>query len=293
MLVVALVLTVVATCAGRAPAADTAPAVRQLGRILSNRLDEVSGMAASRQNPDILWMHNDGAARQLYAVHTSGRVRARLQLPTSITDLEDIAIGPGPTPGVDYLYLGDVGDNQRDRDEIRVLRFPEPRLEPGGGMELSVDGFEQLRLTYPDDSYDAEALLVDPVTGDVLIVTKEKKRARLFVVRAERWNGSTAATLEPVGKLKVKYISGGDISRDGRHVILRRESRAWLWSRRDGERFEAALARPPRQVPVRMKGQSLNGEAVAFLPDGSGYYTVSEGRSEPIGLFRLDAKPQN
>ena len=121
----------------------------QLGRIQANRLEEVSGIAASRQNPHILWMHNDGDAEQLYAVHTSGRVVARVQLPAQVTDLEDIAIGPGPEHGVDYLYLGDIGDNDEDRDEIRVFRFAEPKLHSGGSIELTAGKIEQLRLTYP------------------------------------------------------------------------------------------------------------------------------------------------
>jgi hypothetical protein len=284
------VLVALALCAERASSADGAPAVRQLGRVGSNRLKEVSGLAASRQNPGILWMHNDGDAQQLYAVHTSGRVVARVRLPAHITDLEDIAIGPGPDPGVDYLYLGDIGDNEQDRDEIRVFRLAEPKIQPGNSMQITANRVEQLRLTYPDDSYDAETLLVDPTTGDLFVVTKEKKRARLFVVRADQWKKGELATLEPAGKLKVKYISGGDISRDGKHIVLRRESRGWLWSRRDGERIEDALDRSPRQIPVRMKGQSLNGEAVALQPDGRGYYTVSEGQNEPIGWFQFDPK---
>ena len=283
-----LAVVVVGVCPTQAPAAGDPPAAQQLGRIQAKRLEEVSGIAASRQNPHILWMHNDGDARQLYAVHTSGQVVARLQLPTHVTDLEDIAIGPGPTPGVDYLYLGDIGDNEEDHDEVRVLRLAEPRLSSGGPIELEAGRIEQLRLTYPGGSYDAEALLVDPLTGDLFIVSKERKRARVFRARAESWSNDAVTRLEPMGKLKVKYISGGDVSRDGKYVLLRRESRGWLWSRQAGESLEAALAGSPRKVAVRIEGQSLNGESVAFSPDGSGYYTVSEGRNEPIGWFPLE-----
>lgn len=284
-------LTVAAICAEHAWAKDGQSGGYELGRIASNQLDEVSGIAASRQNPNILWMHNDGDADRLYAVHTSGQVVARVLLPVKITDLEDIAIGPGPEHGVDYLYLGDIGGNDEDRGKVRVFRFPEPKFRSGHSIEMTAGKMERLRLTYPrDKSYDAETILVDPATGDVYIVTKESKRARVFVARADRWKENGQTMLEPLGKLDLKYISGGDISRDGSHILLRRESRGWLWSRGEGESISAALAKPPRQVPVRLEDQSLNGEAIAFEPDGSAYYTVSEGQREPIGQFRIRPK---
>ena len=44
-------------------------------------------------------------------------------------DWEDIAVGPGPEPGVSYVYIGDIGDNLRLRSTISLLRFPEPDLD--------------------------------------------------------------------------------------------------------------------------------------------------------------------
>ena len=43
-------------------------------------------------------------------------------------DFEDISQGKGPTPGVNYIYLGDIGNNHHDREEIFVYRFPEPDI---------------------------------------------------------------------------------------------------------------------------------------------------------------------
>ena len=43
-------------------------------------------------------------------------------------DFEDISQGKGPTPGVNYIYLGDIGNNHYDREEIFVYRFPEPDI---------------------------------------------------------------------------------------------------------------------------------------------------------------------
>ena len=43
-------------------------------------------------------------------------------------DVEDIAIGPGPEEGVDYLYVSDTGNNDRDRIVMQVYRVREPDM---------------------------------------------------------------------------------------------------------------------------------------------------------------------
>ncbi len=43
-------------------------------------------------------------------------------------DFEDIAVGPGPLPGLNYIYVGDIGNNDEDRDEVQIYRFLEPDL---------------------------------------------------------------------------------------------------------------------------------------------------------------------
>ena len=153
-------------------------ASHELGKIKVPELEETSGLAASRLNPDVFWLHNDGNSGQLFAVSASGKLVAFLSCKAPIKDLEDIAIGPGPQRGVDYLYLGDIGDNDGRRREIRVVRFPEPKLSGPRGQQLTVADAEEIRLIYPDGPHDAEALLVAPETGNLFVVTKEKHGRR-------------------------------------------------------------------------------------------------------------------
>ncbi len=42
-------------------------------------------------------------------------------------DCEDVATGPGPIKGKNYIYLGDIGDNAEKRRYISVYRFEEPK----------------------------------------------------------------------------------------------------------------------------------------------------------------------
>lgn len=261
----------------------------ELSKIKVNELREISGLAASRRNPDMLWLHNDGDSGQLFAVSLSGKLVAAVQCRAAIQDFEDIALGPGPTKGVDYLYLGDIGDNNARRREVRVVRFAEPDLTEKRGQQLEVakSESEEFQLTYPDGPHDAEAMFVDPTTGDLYIATKEKKRSRVYKAAGSELRGGGAVKLAPVGELDVDEVSAGSMSPDGKRILLRREGQGWLWTREAGESVAEALARRPQKVPVLGKRQGPNGESISFSAAGDSYFTVSEGKKQAIYQFDL------
>jgi hypothetical protein len=240
-------------------------------------------------NPNVIWVHNDGGRKQVFAVTTAGQLVTRVRVESHLVDVEDIAIGPGPEEGVDYVYLGDIGDNTSGRPDIRLVRFPEPELAAIKKKKLDAAGVEEFRLRYPDGPHDAEALLVDPTTGDVFIVVKENHRSRFYRAASERLRADAPAMLELVGFLNVEDVSAGDISPAGDLIILRDEDRGWVWNRTAGSSVPSTFQRPPRPVLVRAGGQAQNGEAVGFTPDGKSYYTVSEGDQEAIVIFPVPA----
>jgi hypothetical protein len=265
--------------------AQDAELSRELGRVGTDQLRETSGLAVSRQNPDILWLHNDGAKKHIYAVRTDGRPAARLNVRTKFDDIEDIAIGLGPQPGTDFLYLGDIGDNKEDRREIRIVRVPEPSLSQSDDEELKIKDPEVFRLRYPDGPHDAEALMIDSATGDLFIATKSPRSSRLYHAALDDLQSGGVTTLELAANLDVDDISAGDISRTGDWIILRSEDRGWLWARQPGEEVAAALERAPVRVLTHGRGQGKNGESIGFAPDGRGYFTISEGKHEVMYFF--------
>jgi hypothetical protein len=252
-------------------------------------LGEVSGLAVSRKNPDVIWVHNDGGRKQVFAVTTSGKLVTRMRVDVQLIDVEDIAIGPGPEKDVDYVYLGDIGDNQSGRPDVRIVRVAEPDLKTVRGKKHDATGVEVFHLRYPDGPHDAEALLVDPATGDVFIVVKEKHRSRLYRAAADALRPEAPAMLELAGYLNVSDVSAGDISPAGDLIVLRDEDRGWIWNRTSGSSVQSSLQRSPRPLLVRAGGQAQNGEAVGFTPDGKSYYTVSEGDQEAIVIFPVPA----
>jgi hypothetical protein len=79
-------------------------------------LDSLSGLAVSRAQPDIVFVHNDRDRPTMYALDLLGREHAQITLTNATaTDIEDIAIGPCGTSTC--VYLGDIGDNNAQRSE--------------------------------------------------------------------------------------------------------------------------------------------------------------------------------
>src|SRR5688572_28762756 len=66
------------------------------GQVEDNDLMELSGIVASRNNPGVLWVHNDGSSDQVYAIDREGQLLGTYDLSENVIDFEDIARGPGP-----------------------------------------------------------------------------------------------------------------------------------------------------------------------------------------------------
>ena len=100
---------------------------------------------------------------------------------------------------------------------------------------------ETLHLTYPDGADDAEALIVDPVFGDIVIIAKSLNGGNVNVYQAPAHPaaGSTTA-LTKVGRLALgtglgNAVTAADATADGKVVAVRTYGRAWsMTARRHG-----------------------------------------------------------
>ncbi|MCA9731960.1 hypothetical protein KC799_07515 [candidate division KSB1 bacterium] len=243
-------------------------------------INEASGIAAGRLNKDVLWTHNDsGDSSRIFAFSTTGKHLAEVTLKgTHNRDWEDIAIGPGPKDGVSYIYIGEIGDNGSRYATKYIYRIEEPKLEMGASPhKIVLENFDILAYQYPDSNRDAETLLVDPWNKDIYVVSKREEKVHVY--RAawpqsfELRSPGKVIYLEYITKLNNTWINGGDISANGKKILLKTQEHIFLWKRKKGESLKAAFHRDPVTLPYVPEPL---GEAVCWSVDGKGYYTVSE-----------------
>ena len=126
-----------------------------------------------------------------------------------------------------------TGNNDFDRDPLRILKFKEPQIS-AHEMYIPSDQIEKFEVRYSEEySYDCEALTVDQQTGDIFLFTKDRKHSISEVYRYP-WPQSESKnpfTLEHIGTLPLFWITGGDISPDGNILALTNKQEAFSFTK--------------------------------------------------------------
>jgi hypothetical protein len=217
------------------------------------RIAESSGLARSNRHAGVFYTHNDrGSPPQLFAVDQSG-TRAVLELDVTAIDWEDIASTPDGR-----LWVADIGDNEGIRSSVEIVVVEEPDVLVSANLPATT-----YTLRYPDGPHDAEALLVDPVSDLVQIVTKGEERGWVYETPVPL-DAQAPNVLRRVGSAP-NNITAGDIAPDGRTVVLRNQGKAFFYPELGGTPTEVVLPRQPQ------------GESVAFTAGGSHVLLGSEG----------------
>jgi hypothetical protein len=265
----------------------------KVGVIQSPQITEASGLVASRKNTGVLWTHNDNGPACVYAITPEGKLLGTYNLAGArVHNWEDIAIGPGQEPNIDYLYVGDIGDNNAKRKNVVIYLVEEPNVDANQTpVNATLSGVEEMKLAYPDGPRDAETLLLDPFSKDIYIISKESvsKVYRAAYPSSPKGYAGTRpqsitakTTLEYVAKLPWGTATGGDISPDGNMIIVRNYLSASVWMRPKEGQLWGAFGGNECKAPLILESQ---GEAICFDTNGSGYYTTSEHKHQPIYYF--------
>ncbi|SEW53975.1 hypothetical protein [Chitinophaga arvensicola] len=248
---------------------------------------ELSGVAPSRVYAGLLYVHEDsGNYNEVYVTDTKGQDMGKLVLDgIGNRDWEDIATGPGPENGKNYIYVAEIGDNKAANPSVFIYRFPEPDLSAANAATvIHITAVDKIELVYPKGAVNAESLLLDPLTRDLYIATKEQARSTLYVARYPQ-STSKVTTLVALDKLPFDLLTAGDISGDGSEIIVRNTGQIWYWKRNAGETIAAAMLRKPQDAPYARNERQ--GEGVCFAADGSGYITDSEVKDYPTEKVAL------
>ena len=195
-------------------------------------------------------------------------------------DVEDLARAADGT-----FCLADTGDNALNRSTVAVERLRQDRSAT------------RFRLTYPDGPHDAEAVLLAP-SGQLFIATKEPLTSNVYTptgplsaarptpLRKVASTGflPTGTAGGPVGAAGQVVVTGGAVSPDGRTVVLRTYTDAYVWSAPNGDVGAAIASGKRRRIPLPSTAQ---GEAVAFSTDGRSLLTSTEGVPAPVHVVPL------
>lgn len=285
-------LLLLAACvfASAALAGADAPELRAL--IRDRALPEISGIAASRRHPGVLWVHNDsGFGPWLHAIDERGRRRASLRIEgVAAADPEDLA--SFELDGRRLLLLADVGDNGGVRRQVELVVVEEPEALADGVLKPA---WVQ-RFRWPDGPRDVEGVAVDPAAREVLLISKRRVPPELFVlplgasegVQVARRLGELAGITQPqpdelaanprFGRYRAQ-ITAADLSSDGLALAVLNYRRLHVYRRQPGEAWAEAVQRTPLELSFGWMAQA---EAVAFSDDDSALWITGERLPAPL-----------
>jgi hypothetical protein len=244
----------------------------------NHELEEVSGIAESISVPGHLWAINDsGHPAEIFLLnednaHTIKKFRLHQ---VANRDWEDLVLVTDSVQN--YLFIGDIGDNLARYDYKYIYRVPEPALQDS----TLITRFDTLRVKLEGDIRDAEAMLFDPLTRNLYLVSKRESAVILFEI-SYPYSGNPVVARN-VATLPVTRITAGSISADGKEVLLKNYEHIYYWRRDHDEPLAELLSQKPTKLAYTPE---LQGEGITWARDGSGFYTLSEnGRGERAPLY--------
>lgn len=245
------------------------------GKLKKKSINEASGLAVSRQYPNLLYTHNDSGGKPiLYKLDGKGNDLGTITLEyVTNRDWEDLAISHDTISGKSHIYIGEFGDNNAVYRSIYIFRIEEPSPDSKKTTVIP-DIFE---LKYPNGSRDSETLMFDPLTSYLYIVTKKEALPYIYKISTDSLIPGRVSILDSVGRLAITTPTAGDISPDGSEILVKNYKNVFYWNRKPGELIEEALARKPIVLPYEPEPQ---GETIAFNANASAYFTLSEVKNK-------------
>ena len=228
-------------------------------------------MISSTVNPGMLWTHNDsGNPAEIFLIDSAAKIKMTCTLKgIKNRDWEDITIGPGPKKGKTYIYVGDIGDNLSQYATKLIYRFEEPLFD---SETKEIKEVETLMIQLSDGVRDTEAMMIDPVSNNLFLVSKREDSVRLYQVDYPFAKGMLL-TAKKVAVLDLTQIVAANISRNGEEVLMKNYNLVYYWKRKPEQSLIELLQQKPVKLPYDSEAQ---GESICFAYDEKGYYTLSE-----------------
>ncbi|MFN3852141.1 MAG: PE-PGRS family protein [Spirosomataceae bacterium] len=242
-------------------------------------LDEASGLCDSKSMEGKIWVNEDsGNPSILHLLSHDGKYEGSIKLPFPNRDWEDMAVVKNPVDGKNYVYIADIGDNAAAyNNEYYLYKF----LEPKSVNEI-VANYQRIKFSYPDGSRDAEAFLVDPQTNDIYIITKRESKVRIYQLPFPQ-SFTNPQIAEFLQEIDYQLITSGEISVDGKEIVLKNYLSTFYWYRKPNESIKATFSRSADKVlSVR---QEVQEEGFCFEKNGKGFFSIGERNGETFSLY--------
>ena len=276
-------------------------AIKRHGKVKHEAINEASGLIAT---DNWLWIHNDsGDSATLYAIDRDGNKRATSPIEGAFArDWEDMT--SFSENGQKYFLIGDIGDNKERSPEVTFYVIEKPSSDTPSPLLYT------FTATYEGiGAKDAEAIVVDPKTKELLLITKGRdgifhylqgrfplpsERKEGAIIDDPKFNAHKIVLSEihqepfatpPLNRqAQSRYITSATLNPDGNLLVVRNYLAAKIYTKTATQSWTEALQSTPCRLPLPLQQQ---GETLAFSPDGKSLWTVSEGSKQTLYEIQL------
>jgi hypothetical protein len=255
-----------------------------------NDAAEASGIIAGYINKDLLYTHNDSGGKPIiYILDYHGKKKGEWLLKgIKNRDWEEIAISQ--ENGKSFIFIGDIGDNKAKHNYCSIYKFSEMQFDNNMPNTI-IKNIQEIKYQYEDGPRDAEAFFIDPLTNDIIIISKREPNVGIYKI-SHPYSNKEMNIAKKICTLAGNWVVAADISKDGSKILIKNYLNIWLYERYLDEDLCKTFAKKPQLMEYQLE---IQGEAVCWDYENKGYFTLSERVDEKDNqfLFYYKLKPNN
>jgi hypothetical protein len=205
-------------------------------------IKESSGISVS--GPNRIWSHNDaGNPNELYCFDTTGNLLRVLEiLDATNVDWEDLT-----EDNQKRVYINDAGNNNNDRQNLRIYRIPDPQTVTGNVVEAEAIKFvleDQFQFPPPANNmnYDIEAMFWKD--DSLNLFTKNRSEPQSGICKLYRlpalpgtYTAKLIGAIQLGNSFKDAQVTSADVNLATGEVLLLTEKKIVSFTNYPGNRF--------------------------------------------------------
>lgn len=239
--------------------------IEKIGKMDKHDVKESSGFELADDGN--LWTHADGGnAPVLYKVTPAGQLLQTLEIPnTTNLDWEDLT-----RDDQGYIYIGDFGNNQNRRKNLRIFRVKENDVSQIDTISFSYADQTAFPPSKADWNFDCEAFFY--FKGNLYLFSKNRGtngQVKMYQIPAKpgTYRAEAADSLAIASR-----ITAADISPDGQTMVLLGYGNLYIFNNKGSDHF---FDSPKTCIPIAKSGQA---EALVFLNNRDFVYSNEGGK---------------